>query len=625
MSNFSLHDIEREAQKLESFLAQDRAPASSSGDSYRIAPERRKAILVKLEEERALRQKHLSSSKAPLTAFRVSVSSNGEEEKGSPLLAWTIPAHSPNHKSKPPILTSSIPKPPQSPPKHPQPKFVQRRHSLSHHLSKKKSDDGKWDRLAKHKGHMYEQRERLKKEKERNERASMPFKPKLSSKATDLPDFNMPVQERLLLEADNIRSNRELLKRQKEEAEIATHSFKPKLYEPPDEIKDKIIGKKPIYERVGELQRSKRDKLHSLRMKIETTTNPSGQSSRKLSIDSEEKLGERLIKQGSLLTEKKLRVVDGIRKIEDQELTFQPKVNNKSKVIAKMKADGLSVVERQVKDANLRQHRMIQQEAATTQKFTGQNEKRAIPKDKIERWALHDKQRQIEERNAMAEEYYSQFTFQPQVNPISSRIAKAHSLDELVVNERGSQCLQEAIQDMEEEFKRDCTFEPKFMPSAVERKSHFDFHDSDNLLIAIEQDRQRRKRNIEQKRKQTQNEKLRECTFEPKFMTKDKKVNMDKPVAIRGLGRHLELRDLARRKEEEKKNREEEVFGRTSSGPMPSFTIPKPFNLHGKTKKPQISMQESRSKEEGSTFHKKQLSTRLMLQNMFEKNHSYAI
>jgi len=54
-------------------------------------------------------------------------------------------------------------------------------------------------------------------------------------------------------------------------------------------------------------------------------------------------------------------------------------------------------------------------------------------------------------------------------------------------------------------------------------------------------------------------EQVKECTFEPQI---NRAVSMPtEQVEIRGLERHLELRELQRRKEEQQMLREAEVFG----------------------------------------------------------------
>ena len=62
------------------------------------------------------------------------------------------------------------------------------------------------------------------------------------------------------------------------------------------------------------------------------------------------------------------------------------------------------------------------------------------------------------------------------------------------------------------------------------------------------------------------------------------------PVVVRGLGRYLELKELARRKQEEQREREEKAFGTAATGGVASHidaaappTRPRPFKLSYET------------------------------------------
>lgn len=54
---------------------------------------------------------------------------------------------------------------------------------------------------------------------------------------------------------------------------------------------------------------------------------------------------------------------------------------------------------------------------------------------------------------------------------------------------------------------------------------------------------------------------MKDCTFKPEILNNEPSTSKDQVVIVRGLGRHLELKELQKKKEEEKKLREAEVFG----------------------------------------------------------------
>lgn len=124
------------------------------------------------------------------------------------------------------------------------------------------------------------------------------------------------------------------------------------------------------------------------------------------------------------------------------------------------------------------------------------------------------------------------------------------------------------------------------------------YSEPDNLLSAIEAERQRKQRRIEQSRNSLEYDTLKGCTFNPrtnenvpdktteggaadkttdaaggeagKSLRRKSKVEVkpdvarrrrsSAPVVVRGLGRHLELQEAAKRKEKMKEQRAEEVF-----------------------------------------------------------------
>ena len=54
---------------------------------------------------------------------------------------------------------------------------------------------------------------------------------------------------------------------------------------------------------------------------------------------------------------------------------------------------------------------------------------------------------------------------------------------------------------------------------------------------------------------------MKDCTFKPILLNNVPATQKEEVVVVRGLGRHLELKELQKKKEEEKKLREAEVFG----------------------------------------------------------------
>lgn len=82
---------------------------------------------------------------------------------------------------------------------------------------------------------------------------------------------DMPLQDRLLHEADLRKEKREKMKREREQEMMKDCSFKPKIMSNSQSVVNvnKFNTQTPIHERVGELQKEKNEKLQKLRMKNE--------------------------------------------------------------------------------------------------------------------------------------------------------------------------------------------------------------------------------------------------------------------------------------------------------------------------------------------------------------------
>ena len=77
----------------------------------------------------------------------------------------------------------------------------------------------------------------------------------------------LPLQERLLHEADRRRENREKLKREQELQLMQECSFQPRTYK--GAINKNKFGQIPIHERVDQMQKEKNERLQQLRVRAE--------------------------------------------------------------------------------------------------------------------------------------------------------------------------------------------------------------------------------------------------------------------------------------------------------------------------------------------------------------------
>ena len=65
----------------------------------------------------------------------------------------------------------------------------------------------------------------------------------------------------------------------------------------------------------------------------------------------------------------------------------------------------------------------------------------------------------------------------------------------------------------------------------------------------------------------------------PKLYAKPHTSETVSPVLVRGLGRYVELKEMAKRQAEAQKQREQKAFLTEPPGRLQAFTVPEPFEL----------------------------------------------
>ena len=119
---------------------------------------------------------------------------------------------------------------------------------------------------------------------------------------------------------------------------------------------------------------------------------------------------------------------------------------------------------------------------------------------------------------------------------------------------------------------------------------------------------------------------LEECTFRPALESKQRRVvQPDGPVVVRGLGRYLELRNMARQKAEEQAAQEERAFKVRSAPPPGGGTRPKPFRLstaRDPNRKERLQSEARQRELEQCTFRPQtnETASRAMIDNFLSDN-----
>ena len=488
------------------------------------------------------------------------------------------------------------------------------------------------ERLAQNMGEVYRSRSTEKAHLEEEElKKACTFRPTIKKRPTTVRE-QIPLTDRLHHEADNRVAIREQAKRAMEEEQLANYSFTPNVKRNPVYSKNEATHR-PIHERIGELQRKRNEKLQRLRMQSEMnnpdlTFSPALPESTEVLVqrrrtnrsDFEVTAGtddvvERLSRSRTETMQRRAVSSDSFVRAEAEECTFKPRLTaNSARIVAE--SEFFSGPNR---DFLHRQHSFAKKSARELEDISQAREKptfrpasshssflagkpgggaedcftprseggRSVAslQNTIDRLTYVDKERTEALRENLASQYHGQFSFKPEINPVSKILGRAMSVEELAANERNKRVKAEAARQSEEAFRETCTFKPKLVKnraSSVGRvRSKIDLKEPEELMDRITQYRKEKETKLEHTRRIMEYEELKDCTFTPSITRSRPATAKKGPVVVRGLGRYLELKELAKRKEEEQRRREEKVFlSHTDTAPSVPYTIPKPFNLH---------------------------------------------
>jgi len=432
---------------------------------------------------------------------------------------------------------------------------------------------------------------------------------------------HVPVERRLHLDASERWVARDRARRELEDAELQAQPFRPKVNEVSEEIA-RQIDYEPIEKRAGRVQREKQERIARRKLEVELN-NPDltfqpviSEASGRIASSASLRRGEPPAKNvvdrllSKPLQERKNSREQAWAEQQERECRFHPKVSSNSKKIVESHPafkKATDFVQRQEIMENERKDRERERRAAAhdmsgvaTFRPKVHNPDRILVQSRperlaeteaqrYERLAYKDQQRKMKLQNYIRDVYYSQYEFKPKINRVSKEIVRdTHKkgqacYDSLYKNERGKYYREVAQSQIEEEVLRECTFQPETLsrPNATAsdaiRKSR---KQSEQTIRLIEQSRRKKENRLQQQRLENEYEELKECTFTPLVNNDPSSLQRDIPVVVNGLGRYMELRELAKRQVEEQREREAKIFmeDMTSVRPEP-YTVPQPFNL----------------------------------------------
>ncbi|KAG9391020.1 pathogenesis-related genes transcriptional activator [Carpediemonas membranifera] len=412
------------------------------------------------------------------------------------------------------------------------------------------------------------------------QRTVRPYVPSLTQPQRPRSAQSRRVDERLWHEADHIATDRERKRHLRQLEELEECSFQPQLNGNSERMIEKDY--RPVYERIEAIQHMKETKLAQARDQFLQQHAPFTPSISKRS--------ERLAMRRSVsdVTE---RMAEDQQKAEgrhrsrrsrhDEELaeqfTAKPQINDKSRAILTHNdvysrtdltfAERQEILEtqRQREIAAVRESLKVMQSAPKT---TGET------KDDLYRRLVDDARRRRQPQTNDRPDC----TFTPSMNRKSAQRA-ATPLNELVSDSRAKAKREQLRQMRDRAEYEECSFKPKIGPrprsaSRVTRP-HYSINDPDRLSREVQADLDRRRsREVEADLMRRERD-MRECTFKPKI-TRGSRPKSPAPVDVKGLGRFMELRDLAARKNAPLPRSR----SRSRSMGLP-YTIPKPFRLSG--------------------------------------------
>ena len=451
--------------------------------------------------------------------------------------------------------------------------------------------------LSRPKSEQYEKRERLKREQEEEVLAECTFKPSiLKYKGLNSSFSGFNANERLYMDAEAKVFEREKVQRAKEEEYLSNFPFHPQV----QNSIYKLVGNKkeqvPIYQRVNEVQQEIHNKKSHIRYLSEIndedlTFQP------KISQNSYQYANNKKIRSASKTPPRCCSHARTNQVGLEDSYTFTPfltSFSNNSK--AKGKTDFL---ERQkyYKNRSQARHQAVVSkleessynftpEIDSTSKYLAECSKYRTA-EKLETRLVNEGKKNREMKEDLQEKFYSGFKFEPDINQISKSIGKSSSLLEISNNKFSLALKQKLAEEKVAEDDRKNSFTPKLLVNKKFEYVNSCYKQSDELIGTIKKQFREIQQRREEDKRNKELEEMRECTFTPQgnlgcIYSSDNKVD------IKGIDRFFELKSIAKRKENEQKSREKKLFFQNVKGRTEQFTTPQPFNLHPSTKKDKI-------------------------------------
>eukprot|EP01138_Halocafeteria_seosinensis_P016341 gb/GECG01016672.1/.p1 GENE.gb/GECG01016672.1/~~gb/GECG01016672.1/.p1 ORF type:complete len:1008 (+),score=208.69 gb/GECG01016672.1/:1-3024(+) len=482
--------------------------------------------------------------------------------------------------------------------------------------------------------------EQLKRQRQQQERQVCTFKPKTNSaKKGAVPDYmstdslennrqenqenrkpsgrdtSLKAGARLYEEAVRSRTKLEKKRQEKERESESETTYKPNVNPESIAIVD-LAEWKPIHERITDMQREKNERVHQQRLK-QYQDNPDLTYQPKI-LEKSEKMYKgkgdvtsRLLAAGK---ERESRLMQRKQSLEEENAkiyTYKPQVAKSSEQLLQSDPElkDANFLERQKKLEEDRTRKMnkykealrnVERNVNTYKPNTGNaNEilsytrpERVVESshETYQRLANDDAQRKKIWHRVMEDEYYKQFKFKPELNETSRAVGRPHSFEELSSAEESKKKKAQLQKEAEELFATEYTFQPQFtsnpdrvLSGSKKERFRLKFSDDANAVMnRINEWKSQREAKLAEERREREFKDLESCTFVPQREYEDEEQPQQPtgPVVVRGLGRHLELQELAARKQDDYRRRYDEAFHENARyRDVSEATRPEPFQF----------------------------------------------
>ena len=484
---------------------------------------------------------------------------------------------------------------------------------LNYNTSEKRlTPSQKLEQLCKPKTEIIEKREKLKRELEEKENEECTFRPNLTKPRERLNRSwsELPVQERLYKDAESKFNQREKRTRMKEEMEANSYPYQPQIQSSTQKLSGKSRERPPIYQRVLEVQKERNEYLQTIRKSAEEkepnlTFKPSiDKKSQRMALIRKIKNEETNLPVSEKLSRNaSQKMIRRQEEMSSEDYTFSPQISVNSEY-PNPTSDFLER-QKQVQERVASKRKQLLEKIQASQytfkpqinqnshymTISSKERNKESQEQRYYRMSSKDWKKRTDKQNRLNEEYYSQYKFEPKINSLSKQLGRTVSLNELS-NVQDFQKKQKLKQrQLEKDMEKDCSFKPSLMSNKKYQNVTSNYRQSEDISNTIQEQQRQKQQRIENLKKQREVSELQSCTFQPELI--EKRIE-ETEEEVKGLERFLELKDMARKNQLEKQQRERKAFlMELPYDPNRSVTVPEPFKLHPSTKNQRLQKMQS--------------------------------